>query len=598
MTSKEKLQDRNMPNSRKDRFQSIEYANDIKGTLKRIINYFLKEKKTILVILTVVMIGTVCGVIAPGLQSKAIDIIASQRDGILFNTIMIMLMVYLIYGLSQLIQSLMAARLSQKIVEKMREELFSQIIDLPLKYLDSHSHGDIMSRMTNDIETLSGTISQSLPSMFSGVLTLTGTAIMMFYYCPELALLSLSTVILTVMATKFLSSKVRKYSIARQRLLGELNGTVEEMIYGYKTVVAYNHEEQTIQDFIKTADSLTSTGIKTDAFSGVMGPIMNCISNIGFVIITACGGYFAYKGLISIGVISAFIVYSKQFSRPLNELSQFYGQLQSAIASAERVFYIFDETKENMEGEPLKMDDDYEINFKHVDFSYTTRQKTINDFSFCFAPGKKIALAGATGSGKTTIVNLIMRFYDYDEGDIYINDQKLKNIRRDDLRKNIAIVLQDSILFKDSILNNIKYGNDNASDEIIEQAIISSHCREFIDTLPEGINTIITSSNISQGQKQLISIARAFVADPKILILDEATSNVDTRTEKDIQDAMQNIMKDRTSIIIAHRLSTIRECDTIIVMDKGEIIEYGNHKSLLNKKADIMSYIMPSLPVT
>ena len=408
----------------------------------------------------------------------------------------------------------------------------------------------------------------------------------MFWYCWQLALLSCVTVLLTLLVTKVLSGKVRKFSRKRQALLGKLNATVEEMLSSYRTVVAYNHQDITTADFCDTSDLLTKAGIKTDIFSGVMGPVMNCIGNVGFVIIAAFGGYFSVKGLISVGVISAFIVYAKQFSRPINEIAQIYGQLQTAIASAERVFDVLDEINEDKSGEEFIQDKKATIVFKNVKFSYDKKNPVIYDFSLTVPSGKKVALVGATGSGKTTIVNLLMRFYDIDSGEIFINDQPIKNISRTSLRQNIAIVLQDAILFSNTVRENLKYGNKDATEQQLENAVEMSRCKDMLQKLPQGYETILTGSgkNISQGQKQLLTIARAFIADPKILILDEATSNVDTRTEKAIQDAMMEIMKNRTSIIIAHRLSTIRNADMIVVMDKGKIVESGDHDTLLARK--------------
>lgn len=585
--SENKNVERNIPGmNRHERFVEAEHAENVAGTLKRIFQYFLGEKTLVIGMLIIVIFGTLCGIYAPSLQSKAIDIIAGASDAKFIPTLVLMLIVYLLYSGSQLLQGLFSANLSQKIVKRMRKELFGKIVDLPVKYLDTHSHGDVMSRMTNDIENISTTVSQSLPSLFSGVMTIIGTVIIMVWYCWQLAFLSCATVILTVVATKVLSKRVRKFSRRRQELLGNLNGTVEEMVSGYRTVVAYNHQEIITGVFCDISDSLTKAGIRTDIFSGVMGPIMNCIGNIGFVIIAAFGGYFAITGLISVGVISAFIVYAKQFSRPINEIAQIYGQLQTAIAGAERVFAVIDEVSEEKAGEELADEAAATVTFNDVKFSYEQGHPVLHDFSLTVPSGKKVALVGATGSGKTTVVNLLMRFYDIDSGNIYINKQNIKDISRDSLRKNVAIVLQDTILFSDTIRNNLKYGNENASKEQLETAVEMSRCKEMIQMLPQGYDTVLTGSgeNISQGQRQLLAIARAFVADPKILILDEATSNIDTRTEKAIQDAMQLVMKDRTSIIIAHRLSTIRDADIIVVMDKGRIVESGSHESLLAQK--------------
>ena len=606
----QKLADRNIPGmNRNQRFAEVQHADDVGAALKRIAAYFAHEKIMLICMLAIVVFGTLCGVYAPGLQSNVIDIIAGTREGSLTYTLIFMLIVYLLYSGSQLLQGFFSARLSQRIVRRMREELFGKIVELPVRYLDTHSHGDVMSRMTNDIENISTTVSQSLPSLFSDILTIIGTveelhmydvyvslfsdiltiigtAAIMLWYCWQLALLSCATVLLTLLATKILSGNVRRFSRKRQMLLGQLNGTVEEMVSGYRTVVAYNHQDITAENFCATSDSLTKAGIKTDIFSGIMGPVMNCIGNIGFVIIAAFGGYFSINGLISVGVISAFIVYAKQFSRPINEIAQIYGQLQTAIAGAERVFTVLDEENEEKTGIDLKDGESATVTFKDVSFSYEPEHPVIHNFSLTVPSGKKVALVGATGSGKTTVVNLLMRFYDIDSGEILINGQNIRDISRESIRRNAAIVLQDTVLFSDTVQNNLKYGNEDAGFEEIEKAAEMSRCKEMIEMLSQGYDTILTNSgtNISQGQRQLLAIARAFVADPKILILDEATSNVDTRTEKAIQDAMQLVMQNRTSIIIAHRLSTIRDADMIVVMDHGEIVESGDHDTLILKK--------------
>ena len=584
----QKMVSRNIPGmmNRNERFAEAEHAENVGATVRRIITYFLHEKKLVIFMLVIVVFGTLCGIYAPSLQSRAVDIIAGEKSGVLSHTLLFMLSVYLLYSACSLLQGLFSARLSQNVVKRMREELFGKIMELPVRYLDTHSHGDVMSRMTNDIENISTTVSQSLPSLFSGVLTIIGTVAIMLWYCWQLALLSLASVLLTLLATKILSGRVRKFSRRRQMLLGQLNGTVEEMISGYRTVVAYNHQNITTDDFCSTADSLTKAGIKTDVFSGVMGPVMNCIGNIGFVIIAAFGGYFSVKGLISVGVISAFIVYAKQFSRPINEIAQIYGQLQTAIAGAERVFAVLNEEDEDKSGEELAKEEKAAITFRNVRFSYDGENPVIKNFTLTVPTGKKVALVGATGSGKTTIVNLLMRFYETDSGEICINKQNIQDVARGSLRQNVAIVLQDTVLFSNTVQNNLKYGNDAATQEQLETAVEMSKCREMIELLPQGYDTVLTGSgaNISQGQRQLLAIARAFVADPRILILDEATSNVDTRTEKAIQDAMQRIMQGRTSIVIAHRLSTIRDSDLIVVMDHGEIVESGNHEALLAEK--------------
>ena len=554
--------------------------------MKRIGSYFAKEKKLIIGMLAAVLGSTLFGIYAPMLQSNAVDIIAGQRSGDLKTTILFMLGTYLLMSLLRLAQGVFSARLSLRIVKQFREELFGKVIDLPIKYTDTHSHGDVMSRMTNDVENISTTVSQALPSLFSGVLTIVGTAAIMLWLCWQLALLSCCTIFLTVIATRLLSTYVRKYSKERQTLLGTMNGTVEEIVNGYRTVVAYNEQEHSANRFCDVSDKLTKAGIRTEVCSGIMGPLMNCIGNIGFVVIAAFGGYFAIHGLISVGVISAFIVYAKQFSRPINEIAQIYGQLQSAIAGAERVFQVLDETSEDLYGLVWEDDENVAVRFEDVQFGYIKEKPVLKDFNLTIPAGKKIALVGSTGSGKSTVVNLLMRYYDIDKGAIWINDQNVEEITRDSLRKHVAIVLQDTVLFSNTIRHNLQYAKEDATDEEIKKAAKMSRCHEMIEVLPQGYDTMLTGAgeNISQGQRQLLAIARAFVADPRILILDEATSNVDTRTEKAIQDAMRQVMQGRTSIVIAHRLSTIRDADLIVVLDRGHIVEQGSHEELLARK--------------
>ena len=564
---------------------TVEKAKDKKGTLKRMIAYFAAEKAMIIGLLAAVIVVVICSVYAPKLQSNAIDIIASGRFKELTPILITMVVVYIIHSICTFLQTKISAVLSQNIVKKMREDLFRHIVNLPVRYLDSNSHGDIMSRMTNDIENISTTVSQSLSSMFSGVLTIIGTVIMMTVLCPQLALLSCVTVILTVIATKFLSKAMKKFFTKRQVLLGNLNGTVEEMVTGYKSVVAYNRQKNVIKDFNSVSNELTRVGIIAEILGGSMGPVMNVINNISFVIIAAFGGYFAINHIISIGVISAFIVYAKQFGRPIDELAQIYGQIQTAIAGAERVFAVMDGPLEDKSGDKNMDKLEGVIKFKDVNFSYTKDKQVLYDFNLEVKAGQKVALVGSTGSGKTTVVNLLMRFYDVDSGEILIDDVNIKDIDCATLRKNTAIVLQDTVLFADTIKNNLKYSNEAATDEQMYAAAAMSNCDTMINKMPLKYDTELMAEgeNISQGQRQLLSIARAFLAQPKILILDEATSNVDTRTEKHIQDAMLKLMENRTSLIIAHRLSTIQDADIIVVMDEGHIVEAGNHKELLNK---------------
>lgn len=561
----------------------VEHARDIRKTLARLLLYFRKELRMVAALFVSVIFVVVCSVWAPKLQSNAIDKITDREFGALPAILGFMTLLFVIWSAALLIQTRLSARLSQRIVRRMREDFFDKIVNLPVKYLDTHSHGDIMSRMTNDVENISLTISQSISSLASGVLTVLGTAAMMVWFCWQLALLSCVTVILTLAATRYLSKKMRVFFRRRQVLLGKLNGTVEEMVTGYRTVAAYNHQEHIIGDFEQTADELTRVGIRAEILGGSMGPVMNAINNIGFVIIAAFGGYFAIHGFISVGVISAFIVYAKQFGRPINEIAQLYGQIQTAIAGAERVFELMDQPDEDKSGDQNLSRARGEITFEHVDFSYTEGKQVLYDFSLKVRPGQKVALVGATGSGKTTVVNLLMRFYDIDNGGIYIDGVNIRDIDCNELRKNTAIVLQDTVLFSDTIRNNLKYSNPDASEEAMVDAAKMSNCHRMITRMASGYDTELTEAgqNLSQGQRQLLSIGRALLADPKILILDEATSSVDTRTEKNIQDAMVRLMENRTSLIIAHRLSTIQDADVIVVMDHGRIVEQGNHQELI-----------------
>lgn len=570
----------------RNRGGEVEKPQDAKKTIGRLCRYFSKELHTMVVLLASVFVMVICSVIAPKLQSNAIDCIAQGTYAMLTSILVTMLAVYVINSVCSFVQSRLSAVLSQRVVKRMREDLFEAIVNLPVKYLDRHPHGDIMSRMTNDVENISNTISQSLSSLFSGVLTIIGTVVMMFILCPQLALLSCTTVILTVLATKGLSSAMRKFYRKRQVLLGSLNSEVEEMVTGYKTVVAYNRQSAACEEFNKTSDELTKVGIMAEILGGSMGPLMNVINNIGFVIIAAFGGYFAIKGVVSIGTISAFIVYAKHFGRPIDEIAQIYGQIQTAVAGAERVFAVMDHEKEDKTGDKLIESQSPVITFENVDFSYVEGKQVLYDFNLDVPAGHKVALVGATGSGKTTVVNLLMRFYNIDNGAIKIDGVNIRDIDIANLRKNTAIVLQDTVLFADTIENNLKYSNETADDEQMVEAAKMSNCDSMIRRMAEKYKSMLIAQgqNISQGQRQLLSIARAFLAHPKILILDEATSSVDTRTEKKIQDAMVKLMHNRTSLIIAHRLSTIQDADCIVVMDAGRIVEMGNHEELLAKQ--------------
>ncbi len=563
----------------------VEKPKEGKKTLSRLISYFAPEKKYVLFLALTVFLAVIASVTAPSLQSSAIDNLVSGHFGDIPRILGIMLIIYLIHGGATLLQGFLSARLSQRVIYRLRSQLFGKVISLPIPYLDSHSHGDIMSRMTNDAENVSNVISSSLSSLFSGVLMLIGTVIMMLRFSIPLTLLTCASVALSLLVTRVMTKLMRKYYLRRQTLLGTLNGIVEEKVSACKTVTAYNLQESTISEFNAASDELTKTGIIADVIGNAMGPLMNMINNFSFVIVAAFGASFALRGMITVGVISAFIIYSKQFSRPINELAQLYSQIQTAMAGAERIFDILDAQSEDTSGSTTFPITDGTIEFKNVDFSYVPGKQVIYDFNLKVEAGKKIALVGSTGSGKTTVVNLLMRFYDIDGGSITVDGTNIKDISTDVLRDAVGIVLQDTVLFTDTVRNNLKYADRSITDKKMIEAAESSNCDKVVAVLPDGYDTVLTAAgaNLSQGQRQLLTIGRAFLSYPKILILDEATSSVDTRTEQHIQNAMVELMRDRTSLIIAHRLSTIRDADLIVVMDQGHIIETGTHKELLAK---------------
>ena len=496
--------------------------------------------------------------------------------------------VYILSSLFTYLQGVTAAKLSQYTVSTMRADLFRKISYLPIRYTDTHRHGDIMSRMTNDVENISNSISQSIASLFSAVITLIGSFIMMIYYSPLLTLVAMVTIPLTLFVSTQLSKFMRKYFVAQQTILGQLNGHIEEAVTGYKTVMAYSKEPDSIREFSRIAAEYRKVGIKANIWGGIMGPCMNMIGNLGYLLVASAGGYLALTGGLGIDAIQAVLQYSKQFTRPINEIANQYAQILTAIAGAERVFEIMETNPEPNDGKnPITVDDiKGDIHFSNMYFSYNEGEPVLKGFDLDVKRGQKIALVGATGSGKTTVVNLLTRFYDIDSGEITIDGININDMPKQTLRHAIAIVLQDTVLFSDTIEANIRYGRLDASDEDVKRAAAMANADTFIERLPDGYKTVLSESgsDLSQGQRQLLAIARAVLANPKILILDEATSSVDTRTEMHIQSAMVKLMENRTSLIIAHRLSTIRDADCIVVLDGGQIAEAGSHEELLAKK--------------
>ena len=562
-----------------------------KKTLAKLLRYIGRSKYIFFALMAVMLIITGLNLAAPSIQQRAIDFITITEKrlnvdlGGLGRSLVLLGVVYAASSVFTYLQGILSAKLSQYTVKTMRRDLFDNLVHLPIKYFDTHRHGDLMSRMTNDVENISTTISQSIGSLISGVLTVLGSFAIMMVYSPLLTLISLSTIFLTIIVSSVMTKFMRKYFMQQQILLGRINGHVEEMVTGYRTVVAYSKEQDAIDEFSSMNDELRRCGIRAQICGGVMGPLMNCISNFGFVLIAAFGGSFTMRGMITVGTIQAFILYSKQFSRPINEIANQYANIQTAIAGAERIFEVMEAEHETDNGtsdftaENVKGD----ICFKDVVFGYEEGKTVLKGLDLDVKRGQKIAIVGATGSGKTTVVNLLTRFYDIDSGSITVDGVPITEIRMAELRRSIAIVLQDTVLFSGTIEDNIRYGKENASPEEVKAAADHANADEFIERLPEGYAAQLSEggSNLSQGQRQLLAIARAVLADPPILILDEATSSVDTRTEMHIQSAMVALMKNRTSLIIAHRLSTIRDADKIVVIDGGRVAEIGSHDELI-----------------
>ncbi len=578
-------------------------------TIKRLLSYIGKKRMLLIIMIFCVVMSAGVTLVSPIMQTEALNFLTIESagghmqiiDGIpridFASMIKILIVLGALFGMSSVltyVQARLAAKLSQSTVRTMRIDLFDRIVKLPIKYIDNHPHGDIMSRMTNDIEHISNTISQSITSLISSLITIVGALVIMLYYSPLMTLVSIATIPITLLVTSFVTKRVRRYFVAQQKLLGKLNAQVEESVMGYRTIMAFSREDIIKEEFSKTSRALKKTGIKAEIFGGVMGPLMNLINNAGYLLIVVIGVFLAISKDIPLSMqipvttVYLFIQFSKQFTRPINEIANQFTALLNAVSGAERVFEIMDEPSEIDEGEKIldPKDPIGRLSFRNVNFSYVPDEPVLKNFSLEVEQGQKIAIVGKTGSGKTTIINLLTRFYEIDSGEILLDGVDIRDISKDSLRHNIAIVLQDTVLFTDSIGANIRYGKLNARTDEVQSAAETANAHRFISRMPKGYDTMLSESggNISNGQRQLLSIARAVLADPNILILDEATSSVDTRTEMRIQNAMINLMKNRTTLIIAHRLSTIRDADKIIVLDGGNICESGNHEELLAQK--------------
>ncbi|WP_246079013.1 ABC transporter ATP-binding protein [Paenibacillus piri] len=564
---------------------------NFKGTLKRLWFYMGKERKWLSVVFLFILIDSALTLSAPYLIGVSIDAMA-DGSGVNFKLLEIMIIAlaaaYIADGMLTFLQGWLMAGVSQRIVMHLRRALFEKLQKLPLAYFDSRRHGEIMSRLSNDIDNVSNTLSQSIAQLMSGSIAIVGSLVMMIWLSPLLTLASLITVPLVYLLARTITKRTSVLFKEQQVQLGKLNGHVEETISGIQVVKAFNHEDKAIREFDDVNGKLCEVGLKAQIWSGFLMPLLAVINNIGFTAVAVVGGVLAVKGLITVGIIASFLSYSRQFVRPLNEIANIYNILQSGIAGAERVFEVLDEQEEPEDApDAIVLDNPRgHVVFDNVSFGYRPDVPILKNVSFQSDEGSSTALVGPTGAGKTTIVNLLTRFYDVTSGNIRIDGIDIKSYTRDSLRKAFGIVLQDTYLFSGTIKENIRYGKADATDGEIEAAAAMANADAFIKRLPNGYDTMLSENggNLSQGQRQLLAIARVILAKPSILILDEATSSIDTRTELHIQDALLNIMQGRTSFIIAHRLNTIRDADTIMVIDHGEIVEKGGHDPLIREQ--------------
>lgn len=573
-----------------------EKAKDFKGTMKKLMSYLGKYTYAIIAVFIFAIGSVAFSVIGPKVLGKATTEIfngligkISGGDGIDFDKIKIILLtlvaLYIVSAILSFIQGFIMSGISQKLAYNLRDELSKKINRLPMSYFDKTTNGEVLSRFTNDIDTLAQSLNQSLTQIITAVTTLVGVFIMMLTISGIMTVAALVIIPIGMFAISMIIKRSQKFFAQQQEFLGNVNGQVEELYGGHLVVQAFNGQGDAIEKFDKTNEKLYQSAWKSQFLSGLMQPLMSFIGNLGYVLISILGGFLVIKNYIEVGDIQSFIQYVRQFNQPLNQIAQISNQLQATAASAERIFAFLAEEEEPVtENDSVKVTrHDGEVIFDHVRFGYDENKVIIKDFNAKVKPGQKIAIVGPTGAGKTTIIKLLMRFYDVNSGAIYVDGKNIKDYNRQELRSHFGMVLQDTWLFSGSIKDNIKYGKLDATDEQVKEAAKAAHVDHFIKTLPSGYDMVLNeeASNVSQGQKQLLTIARAILADPEILILDEATSSVDTRTEVLIQKAMDNLMENRTSFIIAHRLSTIRNADLILVLNEGDIIEQGTHEELL-----------------
>ncbi|KHD86764.1 ABC transporter [Heyndrickxia ginsengihumi] len=578
----------------------VQKAKDFKGTLRRLFIYLKPHRLRLLTVFFAAILSVIFSIVSPKIMGKATTklfegmmmkikgVPGAHIDFQYIGKIIVMLIIlYAISSLFSFLQQYVMAGVAQKTVYQIRKDVNEKLSRLPLKYFDERQHGEILSRVINDVDNISTTLQQSLTQLITSLVTIIGVIVMMLTISPLLALIVVLTIPLSIIVTMMIAKRSQKHFIGQQRSLGEVNGHVEEMYTGHQIIKAFGQEKQTIDHFEQLNDKLYQAGWRAQFISGMMMPLMSFVNNIGYMFVSVVGGILVLKNRIEVGDVQAFIQYSRQFSQPITQTANIANIIQSTIASAERVFEILDEAEEvaEMENEIVIPQAKGEVSFQHVQFGYKPNELLIHDMNIDVAPGQMVAIVGPTGAGKTTLINLLMRFYEMGDGKITIDGVDIQHLKREHLRKMFGMVLQDTWLFNGTIRENIAYGREDATEEEIMKAAKAAYADHFIRALPDGYDTILNeeASNISQGQKQLLTIARAILADPTILILDEATSSVDTRTEVAIQKAMNRLMRGRTSFVIAHRLSTIRDADIILVMNHGDVIEKGTHQQLLEK---------------
>ena len=565
-------------------------AKDAKGTMKRLLKYVSEQLPRVILISVLCAITALITILTNRIAGIAIDdyIAVGDMAG-LAKLCLGLLAIYVVNVACSYLQNTNMIVVAQKTSFKLRKDLFAALSRLPLKYFDSHSSGDIMSRLTNDVDNISNTLSQSVTQLFSGIINIIGTLAAMLLLSPLLTLISLIAIPVMLLITRAIAKISRRFYREQQKNLGELNGYIEEMVSGQKVIKLFSREEANKADFSGINNRLRLSGTKAEIIAGVMGPFMNMINNITYLIVAVAGGYLVINsvtGAITVGVVFSFLLYMKNFARPISEIANLFNTIQSALAGAERVFQVMDEEPEQDAPEAKDVTDiEGNIEIQDVTFSYIPGKPVLKHATITAKKGEQVAIVGPTGAGKTTIISLLTRFYDKDSGQILIDGKPIESITRNSLRRTVGMVLQDTYLFSESVRENIRYGRLDATDEEVERAARMANAHSFIIHLPQGYDTVLADNagNISQGQRQLIAIARAILADPCLLILDEATSSIDTRTELKIQDAMLKLMEGRTSFIIAHRLSTIRNADKILVINAGEVVEQGTHDELLAK---------------